>query len=102
MVVVACCIQHTTTNIFLVFAHAHMRAEATCTLFLSAQAIRCVLCVLLAQMIVAVCPALDSRSSITRDVLLAFCFSIAALVFAVVAVSFIHPYRKCEDSVYVE
>ena len=39
---------------------------------------------------------LDSRRRITRDVLVAFGLSVAALVLAIVGAIFIIPYRKCE------
>ena len=41
---------------------------------------------------------LDLRSFITQSVLMAFCFSVAGLISAIVAVIFIIPYHKCEDS----
>ena len=40
--------------------------------------------------------SLDSRRRITRDALVAFCFSVAALVLAIVGAVFIIPYRKCK------
>jgi len=35
---------------------------------------------------------------ITQSVLVAFCFSVAGLISAIVAVIFMIPYHKCEDS----